>query len=150
MFAVSVLSLGIVFVPALRARGAVPTPTPSPLSEGSAYFASFTNETSRENVVSASERWPGGTLPLEGSGIPIPGQGFPRGIEESILLVAHRDASITATLSNGVRVTYFLNDPRLCDSHGCGYSISYKGGFRIMALPLSDTAAITEAALDAH
>jgi hypothetical protein len=130
--AVAVLCLGIVVIPALRARSAVPSARPSPLGEGSEYVASFTNETSRENVVSASERWPGGTLPLQGSTVPIPGQAFPRGIEETIVLKAHRGASITATLSNGARASYLLNDPKLCDSRGCGYSISdYERGFRI-------------------
>jgi hypothetical protein len=132
VLAALVLYVGVAFTTALRARAALPSPSASPLIEGTEYNANFTNEMSRENVVSVSENWPGGTLHVGGSGIPIPGQDFPRGIEETILLIAHRGASLTVTLSNGAKVHYPLNDPRLCSSNGCDYLISdYKGGFRI-------------------
>jgi hypothetical protein len=132
VFARLALGVGVVCIAAFRVRAAVPTPSASPLTEGAEYNANFTNETSRENVVSLSENWPGGTFHVAGSGIPIPGQDFSRGVEQSILLIVHRGASLMATLSNGAKVHSVLNDPRRCSSDGCNYVISeYERGFRI-------------------
>jgi hypothetical protein len=136
VFARLALSVGVVCIAAFRARAAVPAPSASPFTAGVEYNANFTNEMSRENVVSLSENWPGGTFHVGGSGIPIPGQDFPRGVEQSILLIAHHGASLVATLSNGAKVHGVLNDPRLCSSDGCNYVISdYKRGFHIVWHP---------------